>query len=131
MQAVRSKDTKPELIVRKLLHAHGHRYRLHYRPLPGKPDLAFPGRKKAIFVHGCFWHSHGCKTGRAPKSRLDYWLPKLEANVARDRKKVDAIHALGWKTLTVWQCELADRDALLTRLTNFLEYPIDTNALCR
>ena len=131
MRAVKSKNTKPEMIVRQLLHAHGYRYRLHYRTLPGKPDLAFPGRKKAIFVHGCFWHGHGCKIGKAPKSRLDYWLPKLEANIARDRKKTDAIHALGWETLTVWQCELGDRGALLARLAKFLEKPIDTNTLCR
>ncbi|MCH9012468.1 MAG: DNA mismatch endonuclease Vsr [Proteobacteria bacterium] len=121
MQAVRGKDTGPEWTVRRLLHGLGYRYRLHRKDLPGKPDLVFPARKKAIFVHGCFWHAHGCRYGRLPKSRLDYWLPKLERNKERDADRTDRLEALGWHVLTVWQCETKDTDALAARLTAFLD----------
>ena len=121
MQAVRGKDTGPEWTVRRLLHGLGYRYRLHRKDLPGKPDLVFPGRKKAIFVHGCFWHAHGCRYGKPPKSRLDYWLPKLEQNRKRDAEKRTQLEALGWKVLTVWQCETKTIDALTARLTAFLD----------
>ena len=121
MQAVRSKDTKPERVVRRLLHGLGYRYRLHRSDLPGKPDLVFPGRKKAIFVHGCFWHAHGCRHGQPPKSRLDYWLPKLERNRERDAEKLAILESLHWSVLTVWQCEIGDSDALTARLCAFLE----------
>ena len=121
MQAVRCKDTKPERIVRRLLHGLGYRYRLHRSDLPGKPDLVFPGRKKAIFVHGCFWHAHGCRHGQPPKSRLDYWLPKLERNRERDAEKRASLESLSWSVLTVWQCEIGDSDALAVRLCAFLE----------
>jgi len=129
MQAVKGKDTKPEWIVRRLLYGMGYRYRLHRKGLPGRPDIAFVGRKKAIFVHGCFWHGHECQKGRLPKSRLDYWQPKLEKNVNRDRTKIEQLESLGWRSLTVWQCELGDLDALTARLRAFLdetENPIDT-----
>lgn len=121
MQAVRSKDTKPERVVRRLLHGLGYRYRLHRSDLPGKPDLVFPGRRKAIFVHGCFWHAHGCRHGQPPKSRLDYWLPKLERNRERDAEKLAILESLHWSVLTVWQCEIGDSDALTARLCAFLE----------
>lgn len=121
MQAVRCKDTKPERIVRRLLHSLGYRYRLHRSDLPGKPDLVFPGRRKAIFVHGCFWHAHGCRRGQPPKSRLDYWLPKLERNRERDAEKRASLESLSWSVLTVWQCETDDSDALAARLCAFLE----------
>ena len=121
MRAVRSKDTKPERIVRRLLHGLGYRYRLHRSDLPGKPDLVFPGRRKAIFVHGCFWHAHGCRHGQPPKSRLDYWLPKLERNRERDAEKLACLESLHWSILTVWQCETGDSDALAARLCAFLE----------
>ena len=121
MQAVRGKDTGPEWTVRRVLHGLGYRYRLHRKDLPGKPDIVFPGRKKSIFVHGCFWHAHGCRYGRPPKSRLDYWLPKLERNKERDAQRIVELKVLGWSVLTVWQCETKDMDALTARLTGFLE----------
>ncbi len=121
MQAVQGKDTGPEWAVRKLLHRLGYRYRLHRKDLPGKPDLVFPARMKAIFVHGCFWHAHGCRYGRPPKSRLDYWLPKLEQNKKRDAEKRAQLEALGWTVLTVWQCETKDIEALTRKLCVFLD----------
>jgi DNA mismatch endonuclease (patch repair protein) len=120
MQAVRGKDTAPELAVRSLLHRMGYRFRLHRKDLPGTPDIVLPGRRAAIFVHGCFWHGHGCKIGQPPKSRLDYWLPKIEANRERDGHKAAALQAAGWRVLTVWQCEIKDLDVLEARLWNFL-----------
>ncbi|MGF1627547.1 MAG: very short patch repair endonuclease [Alphaproteobacteria bacterium] len=121
MRAVRSTNTMPEWKVRRLLFAMGYRYRIHYRKLPGSPDIAFPGRRKAIFVHGCFWHSHGCRIGRPPKSRLDYWLPKLARNAERDRAKIEAIEAQGWRALVIWQCQLVETDALQETLRDFLD----------
>jgi len=120
MQAVRSKDTAPEIAVRSLLHGMGYRFRLHRKDLPGTPDIVLPGRRAAIFVHGCFWHGHGCRIGQLPKSRLDYWLPKIEANRERDRRKGGALEAAGWRVLTVWQCEIRDLDVLQERLWIFL-----------
>ena len=120
MQSVKTEDTGPEWTVRRILHSQGLRYRLHPKNLPGRPDIIFPGRKKAIFVHGCFWHRHGCPKGQAPKSRLDYWAPKLNANVERDAKKVDQLDNLGWTVMTVWQCEIVDRERLTERLLAFL-----------
>ena len=120
MRSVKTKDTGPEIEVRRLLHAAGLRYRLHAKELPGKPDIVFRGRKKAIFVHGCFWHSHGCDKGRAPKSKQDYWLPKLEANRERDSRNVKALTSLGWSTLTIWACELKDIDLLRKNLLDFV-----------
>lgn len=121
MRAVRSRDTGPERVVRRLLHGLGYRYRLHRRDLPGSPDLVFPARRKAIFVHGCFWHAHdGCRWGRPPKSRPDYWLPKLERNRARDAEKRTLLEALGWRALVVWQCETRDAGALSVKLRAFL-----------
>lgn len=125
MQAVRGKDTGPEWTVRRLLHGLGYRYRLHRRDLPGKPDLVFPARKKVIFVHGCYWHAHGCRYGRPPKSRLDYWLPKLEENKRRDAGRLRQLEALGWKVLIVWQCETRDMEALAPKLRTFLEKNVD------
>lgn len=121
MQSVGTKDTGPEWIVRRLLHRHGYRYRLHPQNLPGRPDIVLPSRKKAIFVHGCFWHSHGCDKGKAPKSKLDYWGPKLKANVERDERKAAELRALGWSVLTVWQCETKDERSLLAKLVYFVE----------
>lgn len=120
MQSVKGKDTKPEWVVRRLLHRMGYRYRLHAHNLPGKPDIVFPARRKVIFVHGCFWHAHGCKIGRPPKSRSDYWVPKLEANSARDAAKQSQLEALGWSVLVVWQCETKDLLGLETKLRAFL-----------
>ena len=121
MSRIAGKDTKPELIVRRLLHGLGYRFRLHVKGLPGTPDLVFPRRKMAIFVHGCFWHNHGCLKGRPPKSRLDYWLPKLEANKRRDASKTAHMHALGWKTFVVWQCKTRNLSELQEILVEFLD----------
>nr|WP_245300272.1 very short patch repair endonuclease [Methylocystis bryophila] len=120
MKAVRRKDTAPEMLVRRLLHAAGYRYRLHVRKLPGSPDIVFPGRRKAIFVHGCFWHGHACRAGRPPQSRQDYWLPKIARNQDRDRQSVEALKTLGWDCLTVWGCEIRDTEYLLENFRQFL-----------
>lgn len=109
MSLVRGRDTKPEMRVRKALHAAGLRYRLHDRRLPGAPDLVFPSRRVALFVHGCFWHRHpGCAAARLPKSRLDFWKPKLAGNVERDKRNQQALEALGWTVLVIWECETRD-----------------------
>jgi DNA mismatch endonuclease (patch repair protein) len=123
MSRVRSKDTKPELKVRRLVHSMGFRYRLHRTDLPGKPDLVFASRKKVIFVHGCFWHRHGarCPLTRLPKSKLDFWQPKLEQNRERDRKNVRELRIAGWKIFTVWECELGRPERLARRIMKFLE----------
>ncbi|MBL3554090.1 very short patch repair endonuclease [Rhodovulum sulfidophilum] len=121
MQAVKSKDTGPELCVRRLLHGMGYRFRLHRKDLPGTPDIVLPRHLKAIFVHGCFWHAHGCSKGRPPKSNLDYWLPKLEQNVYRDRTKMEQLDTLGWKALVVWQCETKNLEALSAKLRSFVD----------
>ena len=120
MQAVKGKDTAPEISVRRLLHAAGFRYRLHAKSLPGRPDIVFPARGKVIFVHGCFWHGHGCQNGRLPKSRLDYWAPKIEANKERDARKEAELRDLGWDVLVLWQCETKNAEELRTRLWTFL-----------
>jgi DNA mismatch endonuclease (patch repair protein) len=112
---------KPELLVRRFVHRLGYRYRLHRKDLPGKPDLAFIGRKKAIFVHGCFWHQHAeCREGRLPGTNLSYWGPKLKRNTERDLQSLKEFADRGWKTLVVWECEIVDEDALRARLLSFL-----------
>jgi DNA mismatch endonuclease (patch repair protein) len=120
MKSVGTANTGPEMIVRRALHRLGYRFRLHPKHLPGRPDIAFPARKKAIFVHGCFWHGHDCQKGRAPKSKLEYWGPKLTANIERDARKEAELMALGWNVCTLWQCQLADADELEPRLIAFL-----------
>jgi len=124
MRRIRSNDTGPELTVRRIVHAMGIGYRLHHKELPGKPDLAFIGRRKAIFVHGCFWHQHGivgCSDSRVPKSRPEYWLPKLGRNVARDEEHLANLRALGWRVLVIWDCETTQTSNLAERLRAFLE----------
>jgi DNA mismatch endonuclease, patch repair protein len=121
MRRIRSKNTGPELIVRRITYGLGYRYGLHSRDLPGKPDLVFRRRKKVIFIHGCFWHGHAeCREGRVPKSRTEYWTPKLERNRLRDAANAKALHELGWKTLTLWECQLADPDMLGVKIKRFL-----------
>lgn len=123
MGRVRSKNTKPEMIVRRLVHSMGFRYRLHRKDLPGKPDLVFSKHKKVIFVHGCFWHRHpdpACPLARLPKSRLDFWIPKLESNRARDVKNVEKLSKSGWDVLIIWECQLKDRAELQKRIQGFL-----------
>ena len=123
MSLVRGKDTKPELIVRRMIHAQGYRYRLHVPALPGNPDLVFPARKKVIFVHGCFWHRHtNCAMARIPKSRNGFWLPKLNGNRDRDLRNRRKLRALGYKILTLWECRLGDRTRLLDSILRFLEH---------
>jgi DNA mismatch endonuclease (patch repair protein) len=115
MRAVKGRDTKPEITLRKQLHALGYRYRLNAKDLPGKPDLVFPKYKAVLFVHGCFWHGHKCKRGaRQPKQNADYWKEKIARNKARDKKNAAALEKLGWRVITVWECELKtlDPDAL-------------------
>ncbi|WP_069863188.1 very short patch repair endonuclease [Pseudomonas citronellolis] len=122
MSRVGSKDTKPELVVRRLVFAMGYRYRLHLKHLPGSPDLVFPGRKKVIFVNGCFWHGHyGCRYGRLPKSRVEFWQAKIDRNRERDRQSTASLEADGWRVLTVWQCELKNIEMLATRLNDFIQ----------
>jgi DNA mismatch endonuclease (patch repair protein) len=120
MRAIRSKDMQPELRVRSLVHRIGYRFRLHRRDLPGKPDLVFVGRHKIIFVHGCFWHSHGCKIAHSPKSNVKYWKPKLERNSKRDEKNIQALRSDGWKVLVVWECQILNVTKLAKRLQTFL-----------
>lgn len=122
MALVKSKNTGPELVVRKLAHSLGYRYRLHGTRLPGKPDLVFAKRKKVIFVHGCFWHRHaGCRKASTPASNMDYWLPKFERTVERDRETAEALSTLGWSMLVVWECELKNPGALAEKLSAFLD----------
>ena len=121
MRAVKRENTGPELVVRRLLYRMGYRYRLQRKDLPGKPDIAFMSRRKAIFVHGCFWHRHDCSKGRLPKSRLHYWRPKLQKNVERDRAVQNRLRSLGWDVLVIWQCETADLEALASRLQYFVD----------
>lgn len=120
MQANRSRDTGPEMVVRRLLHGLGFRYRLHRNDLPGRPDIVFPRKHKAVLVHGCFWHHHDCQGGRIPKTRQAFWDAKLHGNRARDERNVAALVERGWSALTVWECQLTDRAALTTRLISFL-----------
>ena len=123
MALIRGADTKPEMVVRRLAHRLGYRYRLHYKGLPGRPDLAFPGLRAVILIHGCFWHRHpdpACPLARLPKSRLDFWLPKLAGNRRRDEDIRACLMAMGWRVLTIWECELRDLDAVTARLLCFL-----------
>jgi DNA mismatch endonuclease (patch repair protein) len=123
MSRIGGKDTKPELLVRRLAHRLGYRYRLHDRKLPGHPDLVFPRRRCVIFVHGCFWHRHQlatCKLARLPKSRLDFWREKLEGNRLRDRENEMRLALLGWRHLVLWECELKDEPSLAGRIRAFL-----------
>jgi len=122
MSRVRSKNSRPELAVRKLVFALGYRYRLHAKELPGTPDLVFRPRRKVIFVHGCFWHRHAnCALARMPKSRLEFWGPKLEGNRQRDDKNKRALQKKGWKVLTIWECQLAKRERLEKMIRGFLD----------
>ena len=121
MRAVKGRDTGPEMTVRRLTHGMGYRYRLHRKNLPGKPDLVFPGRRKVIFVHGCFWHQHHCPRGeRSPKSSRDYWIPKLKRNKQRDAENQSRLREMGWDVLVIWECEMKNRDALKERIAAFL-----------
>lgn len=124
MRAVKGRDTAPEMLVRRLAHRLGYRFRLHRKDLPGSPDLVFPARRVAMFVHGCFWHGHDCPRGaRMPKANADYWRAKLARNAERDRRALDELAALGWRTAVLWECELKDERALAARLAEALDAP--------
>lgn len=120
MARIRATDTKPEMVVRRLVHRMGYRYRLHAKGLPGHPDLAFKARRKVIFVHGCFWHQHGCRQYRMPRTRTDFWGPKLHGNKVRDARVRRALHDLGWEVLVVWECQTKDVAKLKDALSAFL-----------
>lgn len=121
MGRVRSHDTGPERLVRRVLTELGFRYRLQRKDLPGRPDIAFIGRRKAVFIHGCFWHGHNCRRGaRTPKANSEYWTQKIARNRARDESAMRDLKALGWQVLTLWECQLRDLDSLRQRLSLFL-----------
>lgn len=124
MSRIRSKGSKAEMAVRRLVHDMGYRYRLHAPELPGKPDLVFRPRRKVIFVHGCFWHRHSdpkCKLARLPKSKQDFWVPKLEGNRKRDVHTQSRLEKMGWDYLIIWECELKDKHALKNTIRDFLD----------
>ena len=122
MRAVKSRDTAPELAVRRLAHSLGYRYRLHRRDLPGTPDLVFPSRRKVVFVHGCFWHGHDCPRGdRMPKTNAEYWTTKIARNRERYERQQAELRLDGWRVLTVWECETRAREKLAARLRSFLD----------
>ena len=127
MRRVKGKDTSPELAVRKALTRLGARYRLHRKDLPGNPDIVLPGRRLALFVHGCFWHGHDCARGaRVPKQNRDYWTAKIARNRDRDAANRDRLAVLGWRVATVWECELRNAAALEERLRDVLRPPVGT-----
>ncbi len=125
MRAVGSKNTKPELVVRRMAHRLGYRFRLHVKALPGKPDIVFASRNKIILVHGCFWHGHGCRYGKLPKSRLEFWGPKITANRMRDRRTIKSLRSLGWDVLVIWQCQTKDLKSLEKKLEKFIKQESD------
>lgn len=122
MSRIRSRDTKPEMAVRRALHAAGLRYRLHRKDLPGRPDLVFPGCRVALFVHGCFWHQHGCRLSHAPASRLEYWGPKLRRNKERDAGNAAALEAAGWTVMQIWECDTRKPEALVELIDKLRAY---------
>lgn len=129
MAAVRSKNTKPEMVLRRALHRMGFRYSLHRRDLPGKPDLVFASRRTVVFVNGCFWHGHSCPAGALPKTRRDFWEAKIKTNRCRDQRNLDELNAKGWRAITVWECALRDPDTPL-RLGDELDGKREETAGC-
>lgn len=128
MSAIKGKNSLPEMVVRKALFAMGHRFRVHRRDLPGTPDIAMPGRKIAIFVHGCFWHAHqGCKYAKTPSTRTEFWTTKLQGNVERDRRTPDKLAEMGWRVLNVWECSTRNPEAV-AGLSEALQRWIDSDA---
>ena len=121
MSRIRGRDTKPELLVRRIAHGLGFRFRLHRRDLPGCPDIVFPRYRAVILVHGCFWHRHpNCRFASSPKTRVEYWTKKFEGNVQRDRRNQLALTDLGWRTMVIWECETKDTKAVAARIESFL-----------
>ncbi len=122
MSRVRGKDTKPEKLVRSLLHNMGYRFRLHRKDLPGKPDIVLPKHHKVVFVHGCFWHGHEeCRRAARPATNAEFWNKKIDGNIKRDAQKLEELKATGWHALTIWQCELRDLEALRGKIDRFLK----------
>jgi DNA mismatch endonuclease (patch repair protein) len=122
MSRVTGKNTRPEIVVRKLLHGLGYRFRLHRKDLPGRPDVVLPKWRTVVFIHGCFWHRHvGCPNTRTPKSRIEFWTSKFEENIQRDRITRERLEALGWRVLVIWECELGDVASLTERIRRFIE----------
>ena len=120
MGRVAAKDTKPEMVVRKIAHALGFRFRLHQKDLPGRPDIVFPSRRKAIFVHGCFWHRHDCRKATTPKTNVEFWGEKFRQNVERDRRTMSELAEQGWEAMIIWECETGDVEALAGKIVSFL-----------
>ena len=121
MSRIRARDTKPELIVRRIAHRLGFRFRLHRRDLPGSPDIVFPRHRAVIMVHGCFWHRHlGCRYASTPKTRVQFWENKFEDNIVRDRRSESALRDLGWRVLVIWECETKDHEAVAARIVSYL-----------
>lgn len=121
MSRVKGRDTKPELLVRSIVHRLGYRFRLHGKKLPGRPDIVLPRHHKVIFVHGCFWHGHpGCRRAARPSSNREFWDKKIESNIARDAANIEALRQADWKVLVIWQCAMKDRDQLEQTLIEFL-----------
>lgn len=121
MRAVKGRDTAPEMLVRRMVHGMGYRYRLHGKDLPGKPDLVFPSRRKVVFVHGCFWHGHQCKRGaRMPKANREYWQAKIAGNKERDTKNQQNLRNMGWQIFVIWECQMKDINNLAMEVRDFL-----------
>lgn len=122
MSRVKGRDTGPEKVIRSILHAMGYRFRLHEKRLPGKPDIVLPRHQRVVLVHGCFWHGHqGCNRSKRPKSNVDFWNRKIDGNIRRDVENQEKLRTAGWKILTVWQCQIRDRERLQNRLRDFME----------
>jgi DNA mismatch endonuclease (patch repair protein) len=129
MSRVGSKNTTPEMIVRRIAHRLGYRFRLHRADLPGTPDLVFPSRRKVVFVHGCFWHRHPhCRKATMPKSRVEFWSTKFSQNVERDEDRCVCLEALGWETYTIWECETKQTELVVSKLVTFLERPTPSSS---
>ncbi len=129
MSRISGKNTKPELIVRKLLHRMGYRFRLHRKDLPGKPDIVLPRYRTVIFVHGCFWHGHpGCKRSKRPSTNIEFWNEKLDKNIRRDKENISALESSGWRVLVIWACEINDLNQLETTLTTFFKKEQNTES---
>jgi len=127
MSRIKNRDTKPEMRVRAIVHSMGYRYRLHRKDLPGKPDLVFPGRKKVIFVHGCFFHMHDCRYGTVvPKTNAEFWAKKRRSNVERDKRNISELEGSGWEVLTVWECQTKNPESLSGLLRDFLQGALTT-----
>jgi DNA mismatch endonuclease, patch repair protein len=131
MAGVRQKNTSPEMIVRRLLHRMGYRFRLHRKDLPGRPDVVLPRLKKVIFVHGCFWHQHDCKKASLPKSNVEFWTEKLGKNVQRDQRTNEHLELLGWTTLTIWECETKHIDNITSKIIAFLSTDLSLRSLSK